>query len=134
MATRGGTRTDGPVGLADTHCHLTDPAFANDVDAVIARARGSGVTHIVAVGGGGPIEASETAAELAARYDFVRATAGIHPHDASTYDDSVERRIVALLDAGQQVSADADGNGRITPADGRCCLQRFLQVPSCLDE
>lgn len=97
------------VGLADTHCHLTDAAFTEDLDAVIARARAAGVTHIVAVGGGGPIEASEAAADLASRYDFIRATAGIHPHDASTYDDAIEARIRALLDARRIVAVGESG-------------------------
>jgi TatD DNase family protein len=97
------------VGLADTHCHLTDRAFTEDLDAVIARARAAGVTHIVAVGGGGPIEASEAAADLAARHDFICATAGIHPHDASSYDDAIETRIRALLDARRIVAVGETG-------------------------
>ena len=97
------------VGLADTHCHLTDPAFADEVDAVIARARAAGVTHIVAVGGGGPIALSEAAADLATRYDFVHATAGIHPHDSSSYDDATEARIAKLLDAKSIVAVGETG-------------------------
>jgi TatD DNase family protein len=56
------------------------------------------VERIVAVGGGGPIELSEAAVELAAERPFLRATAGIHPHDAKTYNDDIERRIVALIE------------------------------------
>lgn len=97
------------VGLADTHCHLTDRAFHDDLEDVIARARAAGVTHIVAVGGGGPIEASEAAASLAERFPFIRATAGIHPHDASSYDDAIEARIVALLEAGRVVAVGETG-------------------------
>lgn len=100
---------DDRVGLADTHCHLTDHAFAEDLEDVVARAVAAGVTHIVAVGGGGPIEASEAAAALAARYPFIRATAGIHPHDASSYDDAIEARIVALLEAGRIVAVGETG-------------------------
>lgn len=33
--------------LIDTHCHLTDEAFREDVDAVIARARAAGVERMV---------------------------------------------------------------------------------------
>lgn len=97
------------VGLADTHCHLTDRAFVDDLDAVVARALAAGVTHLVAVGGGGPIEASEAAAALAERFPFIRATAGIHPHDASSYDDAIEARIVALLEAGRVVAVGETG-------------------------
>jgi TatD DNase family protein len=97
------------VGLADTHCHLTDRAFAGDLDEVVARAAAAGVTHIVAVGGGGPIEHSEAAAALAERFPFIRATAGIHPHDASSYDDAIEARIVALLEANRIVAVGETG-------------------------
>jgi TatD DNase family protein len=86
------------TGLVDTHCHLTDPRFAADRSAVIERALAAGVERIVAVGGGGPIELSEEAAELASSRPYLRATAGIHPHDAKTYDDEIERRIVALIE------------------------------------
>jgi TatD DNase family protein len=85
------------AGLVDTHCHLADDAFDEDRGAVIERALAAGVSHVVAVGGGGPIEASEQSAELAAQYDFMRSTAGIHPHDASGYDDRIEGRIERLL-------------------------------------
>jgi len=97
------------VGLADTHCHLTDRAFAGDLDEVIERARAAGVTHIVAVGGGGPIQASEAAAGLAERFPFIEATAGIHPHDASSYNDEIEARIISLLEAGRVVAVGETG-------------------------
>jgi len=85
------------IGLVDTHCHLADKRFDEDRDATIERARSAGVTHIVAVGGGGPIEASEASADLAARYRFMRSTSGIHPHDAASFDSKIEARVEALL-------------------------------------
>ena len=96
-------------GLIDTHCHLSDGRFDADRDAVIARALAAGVDRIVAVGGGGPIELSEAAAELAASRPFLRATAGIHPHDARSYDDATERRIEALLDRPEVVAVGETG-------------------------
>lgn len=90
----------GQTALIDSHCHILDAKFAEDRDAVLARAREAGVTRIVAVGGGGPIEDSEASAALAADTPFIAATAGIHPHDAASYDDAIENRIVALLEAG----------------------------------
>jgi TatD DNase family protein len=96
-------------GLVDTHCHLADHAFDPDRSDVIERALAAGVTRIVAVGGGGPIEASERSAELAALHPFVRATAGIHPHDASSYDDGIEARIEALLVREEVVAVGETG-------------------------
>jgi TatD DNase family protein len=109
MSTPAGSSAASRVGLADTHCHLTDHAFSADLDDVVARAVAAGVTHILAVGGGGPIEASEAAADLAERFPFIRATAGIHPHDASSYDDAIEARIVALLEARRVVAVGETG-------------------------
>jgi TatD DNase family protein len=86
------------AGLVDTHCHLTDPRFAEDLGAVIARALDAGLTHMVAVGGGGPIEASEEALALARRHPFLRSTAGMHPHDAKDFDAATEARVAALLE------------------------------------
>jgi TatD DNase family protein len=97
------------IELIDTHCHLTDPRFASDRSDVIERARTAGVTRIVAVGGGGPIEFSEAAAALAAEHSFLRATAGIHPHDAKSYDDAVEARIEALLARPEVVAVGETG-------------------------
>ena len=97
------------IEFVDTHCHLADEAFDEDRDAVVERARAAGVTRIVAVGGGGPIEASEKSAELAAADPALRATAGIHPHDARTYDDATEARIEALLARPEVVAVGETG-------------------------
>jgi len=97
------------VGLVDSHCHLTDARFDDDRSDVIARALEAGLTHIVAVGGGGPIEASEAAADLAAAHPYLRSTAGIHPHDAASYDDAIEGRIEALLAKPQVVAVGETG-------------------------
>jgi TatD DNase family protein len=88
------------AGVIDSHCHILDKRFRDDRDEVLARAREAGVRRIVAVGGGGPIEDSEAAAALAADDPCLAATAGIHPHDAASYDDAIEARIVALAEGG----------------------------------
>jgi TatD DNase family protein len=70
----------------DSHAHLADAAFAGDRGEVIARARNAGAAAIVCIG-----ESLETAAlarQYAAEYPgFVFATAGIHPHDAASFDE-----------------------------------------------
>ena len=79
------------TGYVDTHCHLTDTRGV-DVDEVVAAAREAGVGTMITIG----CDAATTAAaiEIAARFDGVRATAGLHPHEAKHGVDT----IVAYLD------------------------------------
>jgi len=69
--------------LVDSHAHLDDPAFDADREQVIERARGAGVAYILAVGGGTGVGNLKAAATIAARYPWIYASVGIHPHDAA---------------------------------------------------
>src|SRR5581483_6791072 len=69
----------------DSHAHVADPAFDEDRDAVIARARAAGAAAIVCVGES--IAAAERASKIAAAHPgFAFFTAGVHPHDAAQFD------------------------------------------------
>lgn len=69
----------------DSHAHLADPAFDADHDAVIDRARTAGARAVICIGES--IAAGERAIALAERHaGFLFATAGVHPHDAATFD------------------------------------------------
>jgi TatD DNase family protein len=81
--------------LFDTHCHLDEGSFPEGADAVIARARDVGVRHFTCIGVGS-LEHARFALALAERRSDVVATAGVHPHDASAYDDVYERELEAL--------------------------------------
>jgi TatD DNase family protein len=78
------------VRLVDSHCHVAEPEFDADREAVLARAAAAGVTTLVCVGATGPAAANAPTVALAGRatpVDIV-ATVGIHPHHASTADDA----------------------------------------------
>ncbi len=81
--------------LVDTHCHLGDARFDADRDAVVARARASGVGHVVVIAD--TADATDKAIALARAYGL-SATAGVHPHEASSWSGDVPARIVAALD------------------------------------
>ena len=101
MASQGGRTSI----FIDSHAHLADAAFAGDRDAVISRARDAGAAAIVCIGES--LEVAALAAEYAAEYPgFVFATAGIHPHDAATFD---ERRDIPRLRELLESSAVAVG-------------------------
>ena len=71
------------MGLVDAHCHLGDAAFDPDQDAVLARARDAGVSHVVVIGESLP--GSARAVALARKTTGLSATAGVHPHEASSW-------------------------------------------------
>ncbi len=93
--------------LFDTHAHLHVPEFAEDLAAVLERARAAGVQRLVTIGT--DVETTVAALALAEREDRVWATAGIHPHDAAAADEAafaaIERlaghpRVVAIGEIG----------------------------------
>ena len=67
--------------LIDTHAHLDEDAFSQDVDEVIARAIESGVIAMVAVAT--TASSSRATLNLAARVPNVFASVGIHPNYAA---------------------------------------------------
>lgn len=92
----------------DSHAHLADPAFAGDRGQVIARAREAGALAIVGIGES--IDAATVAAACAAENPgFVFATAGIHPHDAATFDASRDIQRLRELLAGGAVAVGECG-------------------------
>jgi TatD DNase family protein len=81
--------------LFDTHCHLDDGSFPEGADAVMERARAAGVGAFAVIGVGSAAHA-EGAVRLAERAPNVVATAGVHPHDASTLDAALEATLETL--------------------------------------
>jgi TatD DNase family protein len=83
-----------PPALFDTHAHLHFPEFAEDLPAVLERARAVGVAGLVTIGT--DVETSRAAIELAGREPDVWASVGIHPHDAAASDEGTIREIERL--------------------------------------
>lgn len=83
--------------LVDSHCHLADPAFDADRDAVWQRAREAGVTSAVVIGaGGGSASNLDALAVARAHPDAARAVVGIHPHDAKDADPAALAEVERL--------------------------------------
>jgi TatD DNase family protein len=70
----------GPAWV-DSHCHLGWEGTGDDPGTSIREAREAGVVAMVCVGT--DLETSVRAVDLAGRHPEVRATVGLHPHDAS---------------------------------------------------
>jgi TatD DNase family protein len=84
----------------DSHAHLADPAFDDDRDATLARARESGAEGVICIGES--LAAADRARALAASHPgLVYWTAGVHPHDAASFDEARDvPHIRAHLEAG----------------------------------
>ncbi len=80
--------------LVDSHGHLQADRFAGDLELVLGGARLAGVERIL-VPGWDPAS-SEAAVDLVARYPWLDAAAGIHPHAAAEVDEAGWTRVVAL--------------------------------------
>ena len=81
--------------MIDTHAHLEMPQFDGDRDEVIKRTVESGISLIIDVGS--DLKGSRTALELARRYDFIYASAGIHPHEVKGVTIETYKEIRELL-------------------------------------
>jgi TatD DNase family protein len=81
--------------LIDIGANLTHKSFSADLERVLERARGAGLATIVVTGTS--VAASRAAVALASgRAPALYATAGVHPHDASTFDDRAQEELRAL--------------------------------------
>ncbi len=66
--------------LIDTHVHLNDEQYDEDLNEVISRAREAGVDRMFVVGFDTPT--IERTMELIDKYDFIYGIIGWHPVDA----------------------------------------------------
>ena len=81
--------------IIDTHAHVDVADYDEDREAVIERARENGVQYMVNIGC--DVESSYRSMELAEQYDFIYATAGIHPHDVKSINGGTYAHLRQLL-------------------------------------
>ena len=118
----------------DTHCHLYWEDFAEDLTAVLARARDAGVTRFII-----PATDMETFAQataIAEAHEGVYLAVGIHPHDAAKapadlagrlLDAARHPRVVAIGEIGLDYHYDFS-----TPAEQHRVLRAQLAVAGTL--
>jgi TatD DNase family protein len=112
--------------LIDSHAHLEMPEFKKDLEAVIQRAKESGVEYIFTVG----TEKKDwkKALEIANSHPTIYAILGVHPHNAKGIDDQTypllrelcrDKKVRALGEMG------LDFFRNLSPRDTQ--LQRFRE-------
>jgi len=117
----------------DTHAHLGDPDFANDLPEVIARARAAGVARIISVGT--DLESSRRAVSLTERFADIFAVIGWHPTEVHQAPEDIRPalrelakhpKVVAIGEIGLDYHhLPAEKNGRAE--DDVRCKQRQME-------
>ena len=67
--------------LVDSHCHLDFPDFADELDAIVARARNVGVRAMLTICT--HVTRFQRVLAVAERFEDVFCTVGVHPHEAA---------------------------------------------------
>jgi TatD DNase family protein len=107
--------------LVDIGLNLTHDAFDADRDRVIDDARAAGVSRMIVTGTS--VTASARAAELClARPGVLYATAGVHPHHASAFDEHSTEALGKLLENDAAVAV------------GECGLDYFRDFSPRVDQ
>jgi len=105
--------------IVDIGANLTNKKFSRDLDQVIQRARDAGVTKIMVTGTS--LHSTKEALRLTRLYpNTLYSTAGIHPHDAKSWEDDTYRELEAVARAGECVAVGECGldfNRNFSPPD-----------------
>jgi len=123
--------------MTDTHAHVHDPAFDTDRDEMLRRAREAGIGRIVTVG----CSVDDSRRAIACARDYgLRATVGIHPHEAASAPDDLtavlsdlaaDETVVAIGETGLDYHYDfspRDVQQRVLRAQIRFARNRDLPL------
>lgn len=82
--------------LIDTHAHLNDEAFSQDVEKVVFDAQKEGVEKIIT--SGYDLNSSIEAIKLADKFENVYASIGFYPENSSEYNENTEKMLLKLAE------------------------------------
>jgi TatD DNase family protein len=93
--------------FVDSHCHIDGQEFDADREEVIERAEEAGVKAMLVVGTGAAdeFENFERAVRIAEKYENIFAAVGVHPHDAKTFTEAAEKRLIELVKSSAKTVA-----------------------------
>ena len=125
------------MGIIDTHAHYLEEDFGEELIPLLERLPSQGVEKIIAIGYN--IASSREEIALAQRYDYIYATAGVHPENCSDLPSDwllqieqlmSERKTVALGEIGLDYHYDGyDKALQIQVFEQQLQLAQKLDVP-----
>jgi TatD DNase family protein len=122
--------------LFDSHCHLDDKAYDEDLDNIINRAEKENVLGLMIVGI--DIPTSLKAIKIARTHDHIITSVGVHPHDAAQCSRAVLDTLLRFAKENPCVKAwgetGLDYNRMFSPAkDQEACFEAQLEIACSLD-
>jgi TatD DNase family protein len=93
--------------LVDSHCHLDFPDFADERDAVVARARAAGVERMVTIST--RVRRFDQIRAIAEAHDAVYCSVGTHPHNAGEERDVTAAELIQLSEHPKVVAIGEAG-------------------------
>jgi TatD DNase family protein len=121
--------------MIDVHCHMQFHSFKKDAGEVIKRALDGGVEIIINTGTS--LESSESAVELAEKYDKLYAIVGIHPHHADKLKPGWDKKLGRIIESSKKILAIGEigldyysyaSNGIVDPALQKEVFQRQIEL------
>lgn len=103
--------------LIDSHAHLMDEMYKDDIENVIKRCKDSNIEHVINIGYN--VETSCDAINLAKQYDWMYATIGMHPDECNIENPDLsfiknmakEPKVVAIGEIGLDYHYDEINKG-----------------------
>ena len=80
--------------LVDSHCHLDFPDFADELDAIVARAEAAGIGRMVTIST--RVRQHDTLLAITQRFPNVYCSVGTHPHHADEEDGIAAEELIEL--------------------------------------
>ncbi len=122
--------------LFDSHCHLDDKSYDDDLKDVIERAENDNVNAMMLAGVN--IETCLKAVEIAKKYKNIITSVGIHPHDAKKCSKDVLSTLTDIAKKNSCVKAwgetGLDYNRMFSPAKAQEeCFVAQLEMAGILD-
>jgi len=117
--------------MIDIGCNLTHPALNSQLPEVLKRAAQAGVDTMIVTAA--DVADSQAALELAHRYDgCLYATAGVHPHHASQWDNTSYAALKALASDAKVVAIGEAGldyyRNLSTPAEQHLAFEKQIDL------
>lgn len=127
----------------DTHAHLQDEAYNEDLATVIERAKAANVTQIIIMGDN--VKNSSLAVTLSKNYEGVYAAIGLHPENIDESGDYLEilktfaenPKVVAIGEIGLDYYWEKDSDRRILQQKifrEQINLAKELNLPVCVHD